>query len=68
MVATKWEYKRVTTWGLEGTRYDERASAALTSEYGEKGWELVAAFFHPGEGYVYCFKRPIASSQPPEQR
>ncbi|MCL5959677.1 MAG: hypothetical protein M1358_10265 [Chloroflexi bacterium] len=57
MGSAKWEYKRITIWGTEGAVMDDQVSRTLSREFGEAGWELVSAFYQPGEGYVYFFKR-----------
>lgn len=64
MKTPKWEHRRVTVWGTEGSQADDPVSESLTNEYGEKGWELVSAFYQPGEGYVYYFKGQVSPSHP----
>ncbi len=61
MERLEWEYKRVTVWGTEGKQADDGVSQALNA-YGQEGWELVAAFYQVGDGYVYYFKRQVGLS------
>ncbi len=64
MEQQKWEYKRITVWGTEGKQADEGVSQALNA-YGQEGWELTAAFYQPGDGYVYYFKRRVGQAPAP---
>lgn len=56
---TKWEYRAQSLGSFWSEAKDEQIEATL-NEWGEEGWEVVAAYpAHGGNKVVFIAKRPL---------